>query len=213
MIKRMLKELEAIAYLFEDDLINEIDKNKSIKKFKEGDIIIEVGQEVKFLPFVIEGAIKVLREDPNGEELLLYYLEAGETCTMTITCCLGKKKSKVKAIADTDATLLSIPSYLSIEWLGKYETWRNFVLTNYESKINELLEAIDSLAFYNMEERIKKYLSDKAKVLGTLELELTHQEIAEDLHSSRVVVSRLLKKMEIKKELKINRNKIYLAEI
>lgn len=209
----MLKELDAIAYLFEEDLIKEIDKNKSIRKFAEGDIIIEAGQEVKFLPFVIEGAIKVLREDPNGEELLLYYLEAGETCTMTITCCLGKKKSKVKAIADTNATLLSIPAHLSIEWLGKYESWRNFVLTNYESKINELLEAIDSLAFYNMEERIKKYLIDKAKVLGTLELELTHQEIAEDLNSSRVVVSRLLKKMEIKKELKINRNKIYLAEI
>jgi len=209
----MLKELDAIAYLFEEDLIKEIDKNKSIRKFAEGDIIIEVGQEVTFLPFVIEGAIKVLREDPNGEELLLYYLEAGETCTMTITCCMSKKKSKVKAIADTNATLLSIPSHLSIEWLGKYESWRSFVLTNYESKINELLEAIDSLAFYNMEERIKKYLSDKAKVLGTLELELTHQEIAEDLHSSRVVVSRLLKKMEIKKELKINRNKIYLAEI
>lgn len=209
----MLKELEAIAYLFEDDLIKEIDKNKSVKKFKEGDIVIEVGQEVKFLPFVIEGAIKVLREDPNGEELLLYYLEAGETCTMTITCCLGKKKSKVKAIADTDATLLSIPSYLSIEWLGKYESWRNFVLTNYESKINELLEAIDSLAFYNMEERIKKHLTDKAKLIGSLELNLTHQEIAEDLHSSRVVVSRLLKKMELKKELTIHRHKIILTEI
>lgn len=209
----MLKELDAIAYLFEEELIKEIDKNKSIRKFAEGDIIMEPGQEVKFLPFVIEGAIKVMRENPNGEELLLYYLEAGETCTMTITCCLGKKKSKVKAIADTDTSVLSIPSYLSIEWLVKYESWRNFVLTNYESKINELLEAIDSLAFSNMEERIKKYLVDKAKVLGSLELELTHQKIAEDLHSSRVVVSRILKKMELKNGLKIKRNKIYLAGI
>lgn len=209
----MLQELEQISYLFETDLIKEIDRNKILRHFHENEVIIEVGQEILFLPFVIEGAIKVIREDDKGEELLLYYLEAGDTCTMTLTCCLGKKKSKIKAVADTDTTLLFIPAHFSIEWMGKYESWRNFILTNYENKINEMLEAIDSLAFYNMEERILKYLVDKAKVLGSLELELTHQEIAEDLHSSRVVVSRLLKKMENKEELKIHRNKIVLREI
>jgi CRP/FNR family transcriptional regulator len=209
----MLKELEQISYLFESELINEIDKNKTIKKFKENDIIIEVGQEVLFLPFVIEGAIKVIREDNNGDELLLYYLEAGDTCTMTLTCCMGKKKSKIKAISDSNSVLLFIPSSLTLDWMAKYESWRNFILTNYENKINELLEAIDSLAFYNMEERISKYLIDKAKITGSLELDVTHQEIAEDLHSSRVVVSRLLKKMEKNLDLTIKRNKIILKEI
>ena len=199
----MLKELEQISYLFESELINEIDKNKTIKKFKENDIIIEVGQEVLFLPFVIEGAIKVIREDNNGDELLLYYLEAGDTCTMTL----------IKAISDSNSILLFIPSSLTLDWMAKYESWRNFILTNYENKINELLEAIDSLAFYNMEERISKYLIDKAKITGSLELDVTHQEIAEDLHSSRVVVSRLLKKMEKNLDLTIKRNKIILKEI
>lgn len=209
----MLTELEHIAYLFDNELLKEIERNKTIRQFTENEIIIEVGQDVLYLPFVLEGAIKVIREDEQGEELLLYYLEAGDTCTMTLTCCLGKKKSKIKAVADTDSRLLFIPAHFSMDWMAKYESWRNFILTNYENKLNELLEAIDSLAFYNMEERIKKYLIDKAKVLGTLDLELTHQEIAEDLHSSRVVVSRLLKKMEIKKELKIHRHKISLKEI
>ena len=209
----MLKELEQISYLFEDELIKEIEKNKIIKHFKENDIIIESGQEVLYLPFVIEGAIKVLREDNNGEELLLYYLEAGDTCTMTLTCCLGHKKSKIKAVADNDCTLLFVPANFSTIWMAKYESWRNFILQNYENKINEMLEAIDSLAFHNMEERIIKYLIDKAKVLGNLELELTHQEIAEDLHSSRVVISRILKKIENKGELKIHRNKIILTSI
>jgi CRP/FNR family transcriptional regulator, anaerobic regulatory protein len=209
----MLKELEEISYLFESELIREMEQFKLIKKYHENDIIIEVGQEIVYLPFVIDGAIKVMREDDKGDELLLYYLEAGDTCSMTITCCVGKKKSKIKAVSDTDSTLLFLPAAKANEWLGKYESWRNFILTNYDNKLNELLEAIDALAFYNMEERILKYLKDKAKVTGNLELDLTHQEIAEDLHSSRVVISRLLKKMELNKELTIHRNKIFLKSI
>jgi CRP/FNR family transcriptional regulator len=198
------------SYLFEAELLREIEKNKITKKVPSHEIIIEVGEDIKFVPFILEGAIKVLREDENGDDLLLYYLEAGDTCTMTLTCCMGKKKSKIKAVAEEDSLMLMIPLEKSFEWLGKYDSWRSFIFSSYEAKFTELLDAIDSLAFFNMEERILKYLSDKAKVLGTLELSNTHQEIAEDLHSSRVVVSRILKKLENDNLLEIHRNKIIL---
>lgn len=201
------------AYLFEKELIEDIDKVKIIKKFKENEIILEAGENINFIPFIIEGAVKVIREDQNGDDLLLYYLESGDTCTMTLSCCLGKKKSKIKAVAEENSILMFIPMEKSSEWLGKYESWRNFIFSNYEAKFTELLDAIDAIAFYNMEERVLKYLKDKAKVLGSLELSSTHQEIAEDLHSSRVVISRILKKLELEKFLKITRNKIELFEI
>lgn len=201
------------SYLFENELIQEIDKYKVVKKYHQNDVIIEVGDQLESVPFILEGAIKILKEDKNGEELLLYYLEAGDTCSMTISTGMGKNKSKIRAVVEEEATVLFIPLNKSFEWLGKYDSWRNFIFSNYEAKFIELLEAIDSLAFSNMEERVLKYLSDKAKVLGTLELSNTHQDIAEDLHSSRVVISRILKKLEQDSKLKIHRNRILLFEI
>lgn len=211
--KNKMEFVEEFAYLFETDLIQEINKNKIIKSFSENEIIIEMGEQISFIPFILEGAVKVMREEKNGEEILLYYLEAGDTCTMTLSCCMGKKKSRIKAITEEKSKLLFIPIEKSFDWLAKYESWRNFIFASYEAKFTEMLDAIDALAFYNMEERVMKYLTDKAKVLGTLEITNTHQEIADDLHSSRVVMSRILKKLELDKKLEINRSKISLKRI
>jgi CRP/FNR family transcriptional regulator, anaerobic regulatory protein len=205
--------VEEFSYLFEKELIEDINKSKSIKTYQENEIILEMGETISSIPFIVEGAVKVIREDQNGDELLLYYLESGDTCTMTLSCCLGKKKSKIKAVAEEKTTLMFIPMEKSSEWLGKYESWRNFIFSSYEAKFTEMLDAIDALAFFNMEDRVMKYLTDKAKVLGNLELSNTHQEIAEDLHSSRVVISRILKKLELEGKLKITRNKIQIFEI
>jgi CRP/FNR family transcriptional regulator len=205
--------VEEFSYLFEKELIDDINKSKIIKNFDENEIILEMGETISFIPFILEGAVKVIREDQNGDELLLYYLESGDTCTMTLSCCLGKKKSRIKAVAEEKSKLLFIPMEKSSAWLGKFESWRNFIFSSYEAKFTEMLDAIDALAFFNMEDRVMKYLTDKAKVLGNLELSNTHQEIAEDLHSSRVVISRVLKKLELEGKLKITRNKIQIFEI
>lgn len=205
--------VEEFSYLFESELIQEIEKYKVVKKYHQNDVIIEVGDQLDYVPFILQGAIKILKEDKNGEELLLYYLESGDTCSMTISTGMGKNKSKIRAVVEEEAVVLFIPLNKSFEWLGKYDSWRNFIFSNYEAKFTELLDAIDSLAFSNMEERVLKYLSDKAKVLGTLELSNTHQDIAEDLHSSRVVISRILKKLEQESKLEIHRNRILLFDI
>src|SRR5574343_108444 len=117
---------------------------------------------------------------------------------MTLTCCMGQHKSKIRSVAETDGEILMNPDEKMEEWLTKYKTWRNFVFESYNIRLNEMLEAIDALAFKNLDERIFKYLSDKVKVLGTTEITNTHQEIASEMHTSRVVVSRLLKGLELK---------------
>lgn len=206
------KLFEAYHFIFEEELLEEISNVATYKEFKANDYLIEIGDAIQTMPLLLNGAIKILREDDKGDELLLYFLERGDTCAMTLTCCLGNSKSKIRANAETDGSLLMIPVSKMEEWLTKYKSWRNFVFESYNLRLNEMLEAIDTLAFMNLEERLYKYLTDKVKVLGTPNLSTTHLEIATELHTSRVVISRLLKALEIQGKIKINRNKIEVLE-
>ncbi|MFD2907160.1 Crp/Fnr family transcriptional regulator [Flavobacterium ardleyense] len=203
---------ESYGYIFEEALIEEIVKVASYREFKADDFLIEIGDYIKTMPLLLKGAIKILREDENGDELLLYFLERGDTCAMTLTCCMGQSKSRIRAIAETDGALLMIPVEKMEDWLTKYKTWRNFVFDSYNVRLMEMLEAIDTLAFMNLDERLYKYLTDKAKVLGNTEINNTHQEIAYEMHTSRVVISRLLKALELKGKIKLHRNKIEILQ-
>lgn len=203
---------QSYGYIFEEALINEIAKVASFKEFKADDYLIEIDDYIKSMPLLLHGAIKILREDENGDELLLYFLERGDTCAMTLTCCMGQAKSRIRAIAETDGSLLMIPVEKMEDWLTKYKTWRNFVFDSYNVRLMEMLEAIDTLAFMNLDERLFKYLTDKAKVIGNTEIQNTHQEIAYEMHTSRVVISRLLKALEIEGKIKLHRNKIEILQ-
>ena len=205
--------IEAYGYIFEESLLEEIASVATYKEFKADDYLIEIGDYIKMMPLLLNGAIKILREDDNGDELLLYFLERGDTCAMTLTCCMGQSKSKIRAIAETNGSLLMIPVEKMEEWLTKYKTWRNFVFDSYNIRLKEMLEAIDTLAFMNLDERLYKYLTDKAKVLGDTEIHNTHQQIAYELHTSRVVISRLLKSLELQGKIKLHRNKIEVLEL
>lgn len=208
------KELlnEQLGYFLEKELIDEIEQVSQFKEFTADQVIIQVGEEMHFVPIVLEGAIKISRENENGEELLLYYIEGGDTCAMTLQCCVRKTISEIKATCVDDSLVLMIPIEYMEKWLHKYKSWREFILQSFHGRMMELMEAIDALTFMRLDERLMKYLSDQAKLLGSLEINHTHQQIAEDLHSSRVVISRLLKQLENKGFLKINRNKITLKE-
>jgi CRP/FNR family transcriptional regulator len=203
---------QSYGYIFEEALIDEIVKVATFKEFKADDYLIEIGDYIKSMPLLLHGAIKILREDENGDELLLYFLERGDTCAMTLTCCMGQAKSRIRAIAETNGSLLMIPVEKMEDWLTKYKTWRNFVFDSYNVRLMEMLEAIDTLAFMNLDERLFKYLTDKAKVIGNTEIQNTHQEIAYEMHTSRVVISRLLKALEIEGKIKLYRNKIEILQ-
>ena len=194
--------------LFEKELLEEIAAVGVYKEIAEGDELIDYGQYIKSMPLLFNGVIKILRQDSDGDELLLYYLERGETCAMTLSCCLGQTKSQIKAISETKSQLVLIPVQKMEEWTSKYRSWRNFVFESYHSRLIEMLEAIDSIAFMKMDERLLKYLQDKVKLTGNTILSNTHQDIAYDLHTSRVVVSRLLKKLENIGKIKLYRNQI-----
>lgn len=210
----MIQELqEGYGHVFEDALVNEIVQVGTFKEVPEGFKIMEIGQYVKGMPLLISGAIKVLREDKDGDELLLYYLEKGDTCSMTLSCCMGDARSEIRAIAETDAKLIMVPIEKMEEWTAKYKSWRNFVFESYHSRLNELLLTLDSLAFNKMDERLVSYLKEKARVNKEQTIHNTHQEIAYELHSSRVVISRLLKKLEQMGKIELHRNYIKILEL
>ena len=147
---------QAYGYIFEEALIDEIVKVATYKEFKADDYLIEIGDYIKTMPLLLNGAIKILREDENGDELLLYFLERGDTCAMTLTCCMGQSKSRIRAIAETNGAMVMIPVEKMEEWLTKFKTWRNFVFDSYNIRLMEMLEAIDTLAFMNLDERLDR---------------------------------------------------------
>lgn len=207
------KLFEHYDYLFQEELLNEIKEVGIYKKIKANTTIIDIDNYITSMPLVLNGAIKILREDTDGDELVLYYLEVGDTCAMTLSCCMGRTKSKIRAVSETDVELLMIPKQKMAEWLSKYTSWQEFVLQSYHNRIQEFIEAIDTIAFLKMDKRVLKYLKDKAIVNHNDVINITHQEIANDLHTSRVVISRLLKALERDKKIKLNRNNIKVLEI
>lgn len=201
------------GYLFESELLQEIINVGTFKDIPEDFKLIEIGDYIKSMPLLVSGAIKILREDDKGDELILYFIEQGDTCAMTLSCCLGNSKSEIRAIAETDTKLIMVPVTKMEEWLGKYKSWQKFVLQSYHNRMTELLEAIDTIAFLKMDERLFKYLKDKAMVNHNDLIHVTHQQIARDLHTSRVVISRLLKALEIKGKIELHRNNIRVIDL
>ncbi|MEW4923093.1 Crp/Fnr family transcriptional regulator [Algibacter sp. 2305UL17-15] len=199
---------EKFNHTLDNALINEIATIGKIAHFKANDIIIDINQPLKFIPLLLEGNIKILREDTEGNELLIYFLEAGETCTMSLTCCMGTTKSKIRAVAEKDSTLIMIPVQHMQKWFHNNQSWRNFILESYQTRFDEMLETIDNLAFIKMDERLHKYLINKVALHNSKTIHINHQDIAEDLHTSRVVISRLLKQLENENRIKLSRSKI-----
>jgi len=210
MIREKLKDYFNVV--FEDDLINEIIEVGTYKKVKEDELLLDLGDKFDKIPLMLNGAIKISREDEHGDEIVLYFLERGDTCTITFGSGLTSSKSKVRGVAEKDSEVVFIPIEKLEEWMVKYKSWRDFVIDSYNIRLSEMMEAIDTLAFMKMDQRLYKHLTDKVKIMRSSTLNTTHQEIAQDLNTSRVVISRLLKQLENEKKIQLYRNKIEVLE-
>ena len=208
MLETIIKD--HFAELNEASLVADIVEYGQYRDVPAGQRLIEAGSYIKFMPLVISGAIKVMREDEEGREVFLYFLYPGQTCAMTLSCCSVNKPSEISAVAEFDTTFIAIPVEVMDKWFRKHRNWQNFVLNTYNDRFNELLSTVDSIAFQQLDQRLIKYLSDKAELQGEDIIETTHQQIAQDLNSSREVISRLLKHLERSGQIKLGRNKVQL---
>jgi len=210
-MKEKLKDF--FAHQFEEKLIEEIIETGKLKFFKEGELLMDVGDQITFVPFLLRGVFKILSEDDNGGEIAMYFLERGDTCACAFINSLNSQKSRIRAIAEIDSEVILVSLEHFDEWMVKYKSFRHYVIESYSIRLREMIDAIDTLAFMKMDERLLKYLYDRAQVLRETMLNITHQEIAYDLNTSRVVVSRLLKQLEISGKIKLNRNRIQILDL
>lgn len=194
----------------EKSLQEEIATVGKLMQFRADEVIMDYGSYVRFVPLILEGSIKVSREDEEGNELFLYYLAPGETCSMSFTCCMMNKKSEIRTIAEEQTQVIAIPIRYMDQWMVKYHSWKNFILMSYDDRMNQLIKTIDSIAFQKMDQRLIAYLEKKAKATDSNVINATHQQIAYDLNASREAISRLLKQLEKEGEVKLGRNKIEL---
>lgn len=205
-IKQFIKEL--YPDLKEPELIDNLLRVGKKVRFQPGEIIIDYGKHIRQVPLVLEGIIKVIRQDDSGREIFLYHLYPGDTCAMSLSCCLSYQSSEIRAVSEEMTEILLIPVALMDQWMTNYPSWKELVIQTYQKRFQELLKTIDSIAFQKMDERLEQYLSKKFKSLKTDELHLTHKEIAQELGSTREVISRLLKQMERNGLIGLGRNKI-----
>ena len=203
---------ERFKLVFEKELFDEIEAKGVPVSVKAGTVIMDIGQTVRTMPIILSGSIGVSRTDEDGREILLYYVNPNESCAMTFTCCMQQHASEIKAVAEEDVEMLSIPVSIMDEWMARYPSWKSFVMRTVQNRFHELLKTIDQIAFQKLDERLINYLKEKSRTTGSTLLNISHEQIAKELASSREVISRLLKKLETDKKLLLYRNQIKLLK-
>ena len=206
----MTANLDILKSIFEPQLIQEIQQFGIFQTFKEGDLIMDYGKYIRMMPIVLKGTVKVYRLDEKKNEILLYYLSSNDSCSMAYSCCLEAKKSEVKAIAEDNVELIAIPHVKLDDWLCAYPSWKNYIMRSFNERFIELLKSIESIAFHKLDERLIGYLKEKQRLSGSSVIKASHGLIADELATSRVVISRLLKQLENDKKIILYRNEIKL---
>ncbi|NIM34337.1 MAG: helix-turn-helix domain-containing protein [Hydrotalea flava] len=196
----------------EPALLQEIEANSILKTIPADEILIRTGQYIKSALLVVEGTLKIFRENEDGGEFLMYYLQPGEACAISLVCASKMEASKVMVKSVEESIIMMVPIHLMDQWMSKYKSWYYYVLETYRNRFEELLLLIDHIAFRNMDERLIFYLKRYSKAHKSNQINVSHQQIADELNSSREVISRLLKKLEQKNLLSLSRNTIELKE-
>jgi CRP/FNR family transcriptional regulator, anaerobic regulatory protein len=194
-------------FFTEPDLVKSLEQNGKVRSFAQNDIVINPGDTITHIPIVLNGSLRIVREDEEGREVFLYHIHAQQSCAMSLNCCVAEKQSMVKAIAEDKSEVLMIPAPM-VDQLMRYAEWRRFINLTYAARYHELLEVIDLIAFHNMDKQLLHYLKKRGEALNTSTLFITHQQIADELHTHREAISRLLRTMEEKKLVRLGRNTI-----
>lgn len=213
-INYSLKELvqQNFPLLSSDGILDQIAQEARWFSIEKEELIVNFGDFPKWIPLVTKGALKISRVDNDGGEIFLYYLYPGQTCAMTLNCCMVDKPSEIKAVAEAGTEFVGLPRTSLPKWMLEFDEWRQFTLESYNERYENLLATIDAIAFHNLDERLLSLLEDKSIAQGSTELDVTHKKLAEELHSSREVISRLLKQLEKIGKVELGRNKVKLLD-
>ncbi len=206
-----MEELQQIAeFKTSPELVEKLQQYSVQKNYKAGDIILNENAHIRSIPIVTKGTLKVIRTEEDGREILLYYIKAGESCIMSFLGGLHNETSKVKAEVEDDAEILFLPVEKVSIFIKEYPQWLDYIFRLYHKRFEELLEVVNAIAFKKVDERMLALLNKKTELTGNKTLNITHEQLANELGTARVVVSRLLKQLEEIGKVRLGRNKISL---
>jgi CRP/FNR family transcriptional regulator len=208
----MNQNLKKLFPTFSNALVEDINANAVDQSFAAGEVIMRTGQYIKNTVLVLSGSIKIYREDEDGGEFFMYYLQPGQACAISMICATKNEQSQIMAKVVEEVELVMVPLPLMDKWMMQHRSWYEFVIDTYRSRFEEVLEVVNSIAFRAMDERLEFYLKRHQQACRNNDLKLSHQEIATELNTSREVISRLLKKLEQRGALKLHRNHIELLK-
>ena len=207
------KDLAKHFPTFEKELLSELIQAAEIRTVHEGNIVVRSGQNIRSAVLVVDGLVKIYRENEEGDEYFMYYLDEGEACAISLVCALGKVTSGIKAKAVNDSIVLIVPPQYVDEWMGKYKSWAQYAITSYRERYEELLQVIDHIAFKNMDERLVFYLRRHQEKFNSNLVDTSFTEIAQELNSSREVISRLMKKLSEKGVLILHGTNVEIIDL
>ena len=193
------------------DILEQLSKFGVSKTFPEGKVILDENAHIKAIPIVVSGTVRVIRRDEEGREILLYYIKAGESCIMSFLGGIHDHTSKVIAVAEEETEIIFLPIDKVTALIKDSPEWLDYIFRLYHKRFEELLEVVNAVAFKNMDERLLSFIRKKCELSRSKTLQVTHEQLANELGTARVVVSRLLKQMEQKGLVKLGRNKIVLV--
>jgi len=198
--------------VFESSLISELEEKSMLFSASAGQELMKMGQPIKVVPIVLSGILRVSRINDEGQELLLYYVRKGEGCAMTFSCGMMSKPSQVEGSVEEDLTMICIPVNVMEELMQKYPSWKKFVMATIVNEFIDVIKSVDEVTFKKMDDRLVNYLKEKSRITESSLINLSHQQIADDMGTNRVVISRLLKKLENNKRVLLYRNQIKLLK-
>lgn len=206
-----MENLEQITeFKTSPELVEKLYKYSIQKNYEAGSIILNENAHIRSIPIVTKGTLKVIRTEEDGREILLYYIKAGESCIMSFLGGLHNETSKVKAEVEDNAEILFLPIEKVSLFIKEYPQWLDYIFRLYHKRFEELLEIVNAIAFKKVDERMLALLNKKTELTGNKSLNITHEQLANELGTARVVVSRLLKQLEELGKVKLGRNKIIL---
>ena len=207
------EKISSLFPSFERELVGSMSEKADIKEFQAGQLMMKTGQNIRSTMLITRGLVKIFREDADGNEFFMYYLQPGQACALSMICATKHETSQIMARAMTDTESISIPLEYMDKWMTQYKSWYHFVLESYRSRFEELLITVDHIAFRNMDERLLFYLKKQKETLKSNRLYLSNTEIASDLNSSREVISRLMKKLADRQLIRIDRNYVEILHL
>lgn len=209
----MIAETNAPRFSINPDLLEKLKKEGTIKTLPQDTVMLDESEYIKYIPIVLQGSIKVFRQDEDGREILLYYIKPGESCVASFLGALSNSTSKIKAVVEDQAEVLILPIHKAVDLIRENPRWLEFIFQLYNKRFEELLSVINAIAFQKVDSRLWDFLLKKVEITKTKELNITHQQIADDLGTAREVVSRLLKQLEREKKIALSRNKVKMLTV